>query len=251
MQMHLQQLQTGCTELLRLLEEEAGDSSLVTSGAGDDPLSQLRRKILVEMVELRTMNWEAQESVNAIKETTSREKQSVDKIQLDIQNIYYQHKHLRNEIDRCEDFRSKHENIELVSLDEFYKTNPEARDIEDPHELMMARLQDEEQRRLDLFITKTRLTDKKNSLLHENKQRKEDMESLDENLQRFIEVRSQCTVVATTNILERGADTESFSKVLNIAIYIEVQISITPWIQFRPQLPLPRTGQAACGARPW
>lgn len=106
MQLHIQQLQTGCAELLRLVDEdvESGQAESAKS-TGDDPMSQLRRRILVELVELRSMNWEAQETVNAVKETTENEKQSLDKIQLDIQNIYYQHKHLRNEIDRCDDFR--------------------------------------------------------------------------------------------------------------------------------------------------
>lgn len=106
MQLHLQKLQTGCAELVRIFDEELQDGFVETAdSSGDDLMSQLRRKILVELVELRSMNWEAQERVNAVKDATSQEKQSVDRIQLDIQNIYYQQKHLRSEIDRCEDFR--------------------------------------------------------------------------------------------------------------------------------------------------
>lgn len=105
-QAHLQQLQNGCLELLRLhAAENESDGVILTTSTGDDFMSQLRRKILVEVVELRSMNWEAQEFVNSVKDNTEQEKQSVDKIQLDIQNIYYQHKHLRSEIDRCDDFR--------------------------------------------------------------------------------------------------------------------------------------------------
>lgn len=244
MQTHLQQLQYGCVELLRLLEQ--GNDSGDNSTAGDDPLSQLRRKIMVEMVELRSMNWEVQNSVNSVKDITGREKQSVDKIQLDIQNIYYQQKHLRSEIDRCEDFRSKHENIELVPLEEFFKSNPEAQNIEDPHELMMERLRDEEQRRLDLFITRSRLTEKKEALLRENKQRKEDLESLDRNLQLFIEVRMPLSFVEFTNLFRVRNQSEKFSKNIEHS-YLHEVYQFTPLPQIPPA---PQKGRAACGARP-
>ncbi|KAF5094809.1 hypothetical protein D0Z00_003382 [Geotrichum galactomycetum] len=144
--------------------------------------------MIADVVELRSMNWSVQEQVNATKDNTLAEKLSVDRIQLDIQNIYYQHMHLRSEIDACDGFQSRHENLGLVDLDEFYADNPELKDtITDPHTLMMERLRDEERRRLELHITRARLAEKKTHLLEENRQRKEDLEALDANLSKFIE----------------------------------------------------------------
>ena len=103
-------------------------------------------------------------------------------------------------------------------MDEFYESNPDLRAIEYPHTLMMERLKDEERRRLDLFITKSRLTDKRSALLQENKQRKEDLEDLDENLRIFIEVRLQSRSPSPllTIFTECRANSKRISKVLNI-----------------------------------
>lgn len=188
-QAHLGQLQTGCLELLARLEKTGDADAMADADLEEsDILAQLRRKMIADVVELRSMNWSVQEQVNATKDVTLAEKLSVDRIQLDIQNIYYQHMHLRSEIDACDGFRSRHENLGLVDLDQFYADNPELKDtITDEHTLMMERLRDEERRRLELHITRTRLAEKKAQLLEENRQRKEDLEALDANLSKFIE----------------------------------------------------------------
>lgn len=111
----------------------------------------------------------------------------MDQIQLDIQNIYYQHKHLKSEIERCKDFRSKHESLDLIPLDDLYQQEPALKEQLDTHALMISRLEDEERRRLELFVTKTKLLERKTKLVAENKQWKEDLEKLDSILKSFVE----------------------------------------------------------------
>lgn len=190
-QEHLDQFKTDCLTLLDQLELQVDNAEDAMEIDGEPSPSaieaELRKKIYVETVQLRELNWTAQENANQIKEATSQERNEVDQMQLDIQNIYYQHKHLKSEIERCNDFHSKHESLDMVPLEEFYERNPDAKSVEDPHALMLERLKDEEARRLDLFIAKTRLTSRKKSLVAENKKRKEDLEKLDAMLKDFIQ----------------------------------------------------------------
>lgn len=196
---HLAKFKNNCLAYLEHLEKNIKDSEVEGCIGVDDEdedekmiqenmkLNELRKNIYVETVELRKVNWDLQEFLNNIKDSTSHEKNEVDQIQLSIQNIYYQHKHLKSEIERCKDFHSKHENIDLVSMGEFYLSNPKMREVSDPHIIMIERLRDEEQRRLMLFITKTRLSERKLKLALENKKMKEDLERLDITLRNFIE----------------------------------------------------------------
>lgn len=186
------QLKSDCLSLLDHIEAANRDSSdinqdstAVESDNRDE--AELRKKVYIKTVQLRELNWEAQKTTNRAKDKTSQEKNEVDQIQLDIQNIYYQHKHLKSEIERCKDFQSKHESLDLVPVEEFFDHNPSLRDIEDAHLLMLARLKDEERRRLEFFATKASLLEKKNTLAAENKKWKEDLEKLDSTLRNFID----------------------------------------------------------------
>lgn len=184
----LENVKTACLALLDHYESLAtGADNDSNTQNKDTYLAELRKKIYVNTIRLRELNWEAQNITNQAKARTSSEKDEVDQIQLDIQNIYYQHKHLKSEIGRCRDFRSKHESLDLIPLEELYQQDPKLQEIKDDHLLMIARLQDEEKRRLELFVTKTKLVEKKNKLLAENKQRKEDLEKLDSSIKSFVE----------------------------------------------------------------
>uniref|UniRef100_A0AAZ3R5J7 THO complex 5 n=1 Tax=Oncorhynchus tshawytscha TaxID=74940 RepID=A0AAZ3R5J7_ONCTS len=48
-------------------------------------------------------------------------KQRVDVLHLQLQNLLYEVMHLQKEISKCLEFKSKHEEIDLVSVDEFYQ----------------------------------------------------------------------------------------------------------------------------------
>ena len=86
-------------------------------------------------------------------------------------------------------YRHKYTSLPLVSEEEFLQSHPEHAD-DDPHTLMIARLHNEKAVREDLERQRKELLAKKQSLIAENKKRKDDLASLDEQLKKFIEVRS-------------------------------------------------------------
>lgn len=165
-------------------------------------LVKLGKQVDTDLVILRDLNRQSQESINDIKNQTITEKNRVDQIQLDIQNIFYQHKHLKNEIDRCRDFPTKHQQLDMVSIERFYADHPEyssyvnaanddnenneKKEAPTEHELMLARLKDEQDRRLNLFVIKNKLIERKNELKTEADHFKTDLRKLDHALNSFI-----------------------------------------------------------------
>ncbi|KAK9348289.1 Fms-interacting protein-domain-containing protein [Lipomyces starkeyi] len=177
------------------------------------------KALIAHSFHLRKMNRLYQVSSKDTKEYIAQKRIEVDRLQLELQNMYYRQRYLRKEIELCNDFPSSHTLIDFVPLEQFYEDNPEFRPhggsskpngsgspkepaaadedtdmVEDrndgrldQHKLMMARLEDERTRRLKMEENRKELSQIRSSLVAENKKRKEDLESLDAQLQRFIE----------------------------------------------------------------
>ena len=68
--------------------------------------------------------------VNKERSKTHEEKNKIDEYHLELQNLLYEISHLQKEISKCLEFRSRDEDINLVSLNEFFNkgmpeiTNP-------------------------------------------------------------------------------------------------------------------------------
>lgn len=80
-----------------------------------------------------------------IKSETDRAKAPVDFTTLQLHNLMYEKNHYLKAIKACKDFRSKHQDIELVPEEEFFRSAPE--DIkgkvlasDGAHDLMLKRL---------------------------------------------------------------------------------------------------------------
>ena len=83
----------------------------------------------------------------------------------------------------------KYQQLPLISIEEFLEQFPEhANDNDD--ELMIARINHEHTERESLEQDRQRLLKKKQSLIADNKKRKEDLASLDADLEKFIDVLS-------------------------------------------------------------
>lgn len=107
------------------------------------------------IVLLKKLNRLDKVRIRAGRDELHKEKQAVDTNKLQLQNLLYEADHLRKEVQRCYEFKSQDEDIELVPLEEFYKQAPE--DIsrpdvtkEDEHARRLARLEWELQQRKEL-----------------------------------------------------------------------------------------------------
>lgn len=86
--------------------------------------------------------------------------------------------------------RSSHKylSLPLIPVEEFLALYPEHKESNE-HELMIARINHEHAEREKLEQARQELLKRKQALIAENKKRKDDLASLDQDLERFIDVR--------------------------------------------------------------
>ena len=90
----------------------------------------------------------------------------------------------RGRLQRADECRDCYGLVAGSAQEEFLQAHPERKE-DDPHTLMIARLGDEKEVREDLERQRKELVARKQALIAENKKRKDDLASLDEQLQKF------------------------------------------------------------------
>jgi THO complex subunit 5 len=73
---------------------------------------------------IKKLNRVSQMKVNKARIKTHEEKNKIDEYHLELQNLLYEISYLKKEINKCLEFRSLHEEIELVPIEEFYAKAP-------------------------------------------------------------------------------------------------------------------------------
>ncbi|XP_063310811.1 THO complex subunit 5 homolog [Pelobates fuscus] len=171
-----------CQDLQRLMAEI---QELKSKGSKDGALEIEERKIqsCVHFMTLKKLNRLAHIRLKKARDQTHEAKQKVDAYHLQLQNLLYEVMHLQKEITKCLEFKSKHEEIELVSVEEFYKEAPaeiSKADIttNDPHQQTLARLDWELEQRKRLAEKYKESLASKEKILKEIEVKKEYLNSL-------------------------------------------------------------------------
>uniref|UniRef100_A0A8C3YAQ5 THO complex 5 n=1 Tax=Catharus ustulatus TaxID=91951 RepID=A0A8C3YAQ5_CATUS len=156
-------------------------------GKGDtDQASEIderRVQSCVHFMTLKKLNRLAHIRLKKGRDQTHEAKQKVDAYHLQLQNLLYEVMHLQKEITKCLEFKSKHEEIELVSLEEFYKEAPPeisrpAITLTEPHQQTLARLDWELEQRKRLAEKYKECLTSKEKILKEIEVKKEYLSSL-------------------------------------------------------------------------
>ncbi|CAL9708300.1 unnamed protein product [Knipowitschia caucasica] len=138
------QYKESCEHLSTLMAEI---QELKANGAKDGSLEVERKRMqsCIHFMNLKKLNRLAHMRLKRGRDQTHEAKQKVDVLHLQLQNLLYEVMHLQKEISKCLEFKSKHEEIDLVPEDVFYKEAPS--DISRPsltkndeHQLTLARL---------------------------------------------------------------------------------------------------------------
>ncbi|KFP19359.1 THO complex subunit 5 [Egretta garzetta] len=174
-----------CQELQRLMAEI---QELKSRGMKDNVRSSLeiderRIQSCVHFMTLKKLNRLAHIRLKKGRDQTHEAKQKVDAYHLQLQNLLYEVMHLQKEITKCLEFKSKHEEIELVSLEEFYKEAPPeisrpAITLSEPHQQTLARLDWELEQRKRLAEKYKECLTSKEKILKEIEVKKEYLSSL-------------------------------------------------------------------------
>jgi THO complex subunit 5 len=90
-----------CHEIVSALEA-AGDSE--PSEQVQIERSRQRKQLNALVMQLKSLHRSAIMSSREAKEATGKARQEVDRLHLQLQNLYYEQRHLRGEINACKDF---------------------------------------------------------------------------------------------------------------------------------------------------
>ena len=93
-----------CMNLIELAEASAISASQVQSVEAQIELSKQQKLLNSYISHLRELNRNAITKVRNTKQTTAEARQEIDRLHLQLQNLYYEERHLRGEIAACESY---------------------------------------------------------------------------------------------------------------------------------------------------
>ncbi|GFR17877.1 THO complex subunit 5 homolog [Trichonephila clavata] len=107
--------------------------------------TQFKSHVCMLTMRLKKLNRIDKHHWKKSRDAVNERKQKVDALHLQYQNLLYEVTHLQKEVTKCLEFKSLDEDIELVTVEEFYRDAPESISRpeitkHDPHELRLARL---------------------------------------------------------------------------------------------------------------
>ncbi|KAI2615717.1 Fms-interacting protein-domain-containing protein [Hypoxylon sp. NC1633] len=163
----------------------AGPTESVSSETRQD-ISKQQKLLITNLAQLRGLHRAAHFDARQTKAQTSEARQEVDRLHLELQNLYYEQRHLQGEIAACESYDHTYQQLPLIPLEEFLALKPEHAD-DDENTLMIARIEHERSEREALEQKRMELLKQKQKLIADNKKRKDDLANLDKELEKFID----------------------------------------------------------------
>ncbi|KAK1755169.1 Fms-interacting protein-domain-containing protein [Echria macrotheca] len=169
------------------------NSSSSSGGGGPLPaavladLSKQQKLLMTNMAQLRGLHRVAHFRARETKAHTAVARHEVDVLHLQLQNLYYEQRHLEGEISACESFDHTYQSLPLIPVQDFLTLHPEHAE-DDETALMTARINHERMEREALEQQRQELIKRKQKLIAENKKRRDDLANLDKDLEKYIDV---------------------------------------------------------------
>jgi THO complex subunit 5 len=200
-----------CLQMLDALDQFIESQTTIPSRDVETDFAKQQKLLFSRLADVRGLNRQALVGVRQTKQTTADARHDVDTLHLQLQNLYYEQRHLSGEIAACEGYEwvarlvapairkcsftdlerdkcsHKYQQLPLIPVEEFLKEHPEHVD-DDESALMVARINHEHAQRQVLEEERQGLLKKKQGLIADNNKRKEDLANLDKDLENFIDV---------------------------------------------------------------
>ncbi|KAM0564117.1 hypothetical protein ACHAPJ_000326 [Fusarium lateritium] len=170
--------------LLNLAEQAYSEGP--ASAEAQAETAKQQKLLFTSISHLRGLHRNACFSARETKAETAESRQEVDRLHLQLQNLYYEQRHLQGEITACESYDHKYQQLPLIPKEEFLAQHPEHQD-DDENTLMVARIDHERAEREALEQQRQELLKRKQKLIADNKRRKDDLANLDNDLEKFID----------------------------------------------------------------
>ncbi|GKT82905.1 THOC5 family protein [Colletotrichum tofieldiae] len=182
--------------LLQLLSDIArAEEASATVEQLQATLSKEQKLLLTNISHLRGLHRSANFDARDTKAQTAEARHEVDRLHLQLQNLYYEQRHLEGEIEACESYeyvvppRWRGGWAPSHPVDEFVALHPEHA-ADDENAMMIARIGHERAEREALEQQRLELVGRKQKLIADNKKRKDDLANLDKDLEKFIDARN-------------------------------------------------------------
>lgn len=182
---------TTCENIRKAMNKIA---KLKTSGDPNakEEVHELQIQTSLAFIELKKLNRMEKFRTKFARDSLVTAKSSVDSKHLHLQNLLYEVMHLKKEVIKCLQFKSKDELIQLVSEEEFYKEAPESISRPEitknnPHQLRLARLEWELTQRKQLAALCDELTESKKAVTADMESKQTRLDSLAPQLRTILE----------------------------------------------------------------
>ncbi|KAG9783950.1 hypothetical protein KCU88_g2977, partial [Aureobasidium melanogenum] len=149
-------------------------------------LAQQQKILNAYLAKLRGLHRQAAFGVRATKQETAEARQEVDRLLLQLQNLYYEQRHLMGEIGACEGYDHAYMHLPIRPLDEYLALFPEHADLPE-QELMPKRIEYERKEREKMEQERLELVKIKDGLVRENTRKKDELKKIDEKLEAMID----------------------------------------------------------------
>ena len=148
-------------------------------------LSKQQKILNAHLAQLRSLNRKSILGVRQTKQETSEARQEIDSLHLQLQNLYYEQRHLRGEIAACEDYKHTYTEIEMIPVEQYLELHPEHTESNE-HDLTVARIEDEHSQRKALEEQRQSLLKRKEALVKETTARKDELAKLDAEMEKWV-----------------------------------------------------------------
>jgi THO complex subunit 5 len=149
-------------------------------------LAQQQKILNAYVAKLRGQQRRVAFGARATKQETAEARQEVDRLLLQLQNLYYEQRHLVGEIGACEGYDHVYTHLPLRPLDEYLSLFPDQAELTE-QELMPLRIEHEKQEREKMEQERLELVKVKEALLKENTRKKDELKKMDEKLEAMID----------------------------------------------------------------
>ncbi|KAK5092467.1 hypothetical protein LTR70_005428 [Exophiala xenobiotica] len=145
-----------------------------------------QKQLQAHLSKLRLQTRRAAYTARTTKAQTADARKTVDALLLQLQNLYYEQRHLLGEIASCEDYSHAFQELPLVDGEEYLALFPGQEGLGE-EELMGRRIEWEAEERRRMEAERRELVGVKERLVLENARRKEEMKRLDERLEGWVD----------------------------------------------------------------
>uniref|UniRef100_A0A915KC08 THO complex subunit 5 n=1 Tax=Romanomermis culicivorax TaxID=13658 RepID=A0A915KC08_ROMCU len=191
---------------------------------------ELFEQTILNLISMKRMNRLAQLRNKMRRDTVVEDRLKVDELYLQLQNLLYEVSHIEQEVARCTDFKSADENIELVSVNQFYEeADPEISRPKitknDKHLQALARLQWELKCRQTLASEIDKVRQEKDDIEKEIEAKQALLDSLQPKLEGLLEASKPVQELFGVNYEQGLLQTKSANYLPAPLFYAYVQIS--------------------------